>query len=310
MTHFVSVDEFFDHNSPAYVGQCPVLFSPTDILNRTLDQVLPRLLRSVSGPSTPQTQRRNENTTSGDDDGGIFVINSEKKWKKNSSVYTGAVGVLYTVIHLLEKPLGNIEFVDSVKIAVSWGNQFLTDYISVLKTEVKRCNGVRALLSQGSHGFFIGRIGEVAVCLVFARSVAQNKAVSEYLETMFKELLAEYEANKDSAEDETLYGRAGLLFTLHFVSAHGLLIDSSMVRRIITDLFVKGRELGRRHNWPLMWECHSKLYLGAAHGIVGILHALLLFDFLLLPEERIVIGQTTSLLCNVCASDMSFSLCG
>ena len=44
-----------------------------------------------------------------------------------------------------------------------------------------------------------------------------------------------------------------------------------------------GRQLGRKGRCPLMYEWHGKKYWGAAHGLAGIMHALM--DMELKPDE-------------------------
>ena len=94
------------------------------------------------------------------------------------------------------------------------------------------------------------------------------------------------------SECEVLYGRAGYLKAIQFVRRE--ISDDSygqeMVRHVLAQIWNEGkrgaaeeRRLHANHDdgmtsLPLVWKWHSKLYLGAAHGIVGILHTLLDFE--------------------------------
>ena len=88
------------------------------------------------------------------------------------------------------------------------------------------------------------------------------------------------------SECEVLYGRAGYLKAISFIRRetghHDY--DRIMARTLIGQIWREGKRFAEEINspLPLMWEWHSSLYLGAAHGVAGILHALL--DF---PEELI-----------------------
>lgn len=91
-------------------------------------------------------------------------------------------------------------------------------------------------------------------------------------------------------ECEVLYGRAGYLKAIKFVRKE--LSDDNFGRTVSQEIVRQIWEEGKRgaaeyrqlsdsgddQSLPLVWKWHGKLYLGAAHGIVGILHTLL--DFL------------------------------
>lgn len=93
--------------------------------------------------------------------------------------------------------------------------------------------------------------------------------------------------------DEVLYGRAGYLHALLLVRAR--LISLSATHRHIAALtqaadsvfdviLARGVAYEAKHaDCPLMWEWHGKKYLGAAHGVVGILHVLMQLSWRLVP---------------------------
>ena len=97
-------------------------------------------------------------------------------------------------------------------------------------------------------------------------------------------------------QDEVLYGRAGyLLGSLHLCHISPLLhnINRSIVQALL--LTGKAQSQSERHPCPLYYEWpyghHPKPYLGAAHGLIGILYALLHFNEVLeeLGEEQTVL---------------------
>ena len=66
-----------------------------------------------------------------------------------------------------------------------------------------------------------------------------------------------------------------------------LLFSTKLAKHIIYSLFIslkvydevikQGIQKSRRENWecPLMYDWHDKVYLGAAHGVIGILYILM-----------------------------------
>lgn len=95
--------------------------------------------------------------------------------------------------------------------------------------------------------------------------------------------------------DEYLYGRAGYLYTLMFIreNLRPDLIDPMLitdVKRKLNDnsrltfcfqifqtIIKSGESYSRKtsSNSPLMFQWHDKEYLGAAHGLSGIIYLLL-----------------------------------
>ena len=90
-------------------------------------------------------------------------------------------------------------------------------------------------------------------------------------------------------ECEVLYGRAGAIQAILLLRSE--LNDSTfgtkLVVELATDILIQGQKEAKRFNdsefarqnhlnpIKLMWKWHGKYYLGAAHGVVGILHTLL-----------------------------------
>ena len=96
----------------------------------------------------------------------------------------------------------------------------------------------------------------------------------------------------DEKECEILYGRAGYLTAILFARKH--LKDAAFGRAVVVNtvrtIIENGVATARKYqtNLPLLWEWHGSLYLGAAHGVVGILCTLVNFvDELSLVDEQI-----------------------
>ena len=93
-------------------------------------------------------------------------------------------------------------------------------------------------------------------------------------------------------ECEILYGRTGYLTAILWARKHlkddifGRSVVVNTIRAIIENGIATARKY--RTNLPLLWEWHGSLYLGAAHGVVGILCTLLNFvTELTLVDEQI-----------------------
>ncbi|OJD28056.1 hypothetical protein ACJ73_00539 [Blastomyces percursus] len=119
--------------------------------------------------------------------------------------------------------------------------------------------------------------------------------------------------------DEALYGRAGLLLTLLQIrqqckdeeSTALLTPVFTMIPRLVTIILETGRigatdfgnVYGGQDALPLMWPWHDKYYLGAIHGIAGILSILLACKPDELDDGTInhlpIIAETISGLCKL-----------
>ncbi|GAX74730.1 hypothetical protein CEUSTIGMA_g2177.t1 [Chlamydomonas eustigma] len=92
-----------------------------------------------------------------------------------------------------------------------------------------------------------------------------------------------------AGECEVLYGRSGYLSSLLFVSRHtGKALNEEILKDILLHLIREGRDGSKalietnacsRSDvglyFPLMYSWHGERYLGAIHGLVGILHTML-----------------------------------
>jgi len=89
----------------------------------------------------------------------------------------------------------------------------------------------------------------------------------------------------DPSECEVLYGRAGCLHAILFVRTHADVptFAAGLASRLVREILEEGEQRGHQEgSSSLMWQWHGKQYLGAAHGVVGLLYTLLHF----VPELR------------------------
>ena len=83
------------------------------------------------------------------------------------------------------------------------------------------------------------------------------------------------------SECEVLYGRAGALQIILFLRKYlqEPMLGRDLVLSLINNIITQGEILSHSSptKLPLVWEWYEHVYLGAAHGIVGILFTLLHF---------------------------------
>ncbi len=125
---------------------------------------------------------------------------------------------------------------------------------------------------------------KAAVCYDLKSCTVQEELAEIGLNVAKRQLLeigTSIVLNMPRGECEVLYGRAGFLQAIAFVRSNT--DDKSFGANIVKDLcksiLEEGSRLAKRRgvNFPLLWEWYGEIYLGAAHGFVGILHTLLSF---------------------------------
>jgi hypothetical protein len=96
-----------------------------------------------------------------------------------------------------------------------------------------------------------------------------------------------------SNPDEYLYGRAGYLYTLMFLRrkiGHNV-IDAQLITEVFEAMIKSGEKYARKtgSQSPLMYKWHDSEYMGAAHGVSGIIYLLLKVKFLLEKNNHFLI---------------------
>uniref|UniRef100_A0AC35F0E2 Uncharacterized protein n=1 Tax=Panagrolaimus sp. PS1159 TaxID=55785 RepID=A0AC35F0E2_9BILA len=115
---------------------------------------------------------------------------------------------------------------------------------------------------------------------------------------------------KPNTEDEILNGKAGFLagiLTLK-IEANQNVLNENDIRRILKALIKSGREYARtnKSKSPLMYEWHESEYLGAAHGLSGILQTLLSFWSYLDDTDKSFVKETLDWFLNLQTSSGNF----
>ena len=134
--------------------------------------------------------------------------------------------------------------------------------------------------------FLCGYSGVLA-CKAYVAKIHEDYAkVKDYVERLLKLQTAATRIDSGFA-DELLTGRVGYLYSLMFIRAHvdKSLVPESLIQLILNNVLILGKSYSNKRDWPLMYEWHDKKYVGAAHGISGILFVLLMCKEFLTEEN-------------------------
>lgn len=133
-------------------------------------------------------------------------------------------------------------------------------------------------LKNRRHTFLCGDTGPLAIAAVVhykLKNHDQLKAVVDRLLSMQDEV---FNINSD-LPNEYLYGRAGYLYAILFVNknVNPPPFQDDFIRKIVEMILICGKNEAKagKFNCPLMYQWHDSYYLGAAHGLSGILYLLL-----------------------------------
>ncbi|XP_018495673.1 lanC-like protein 2 [Galendromus occidentalis] len=178
---------------------------------------------------------------------------------RDCSVYTGSTGIalLYMNLALIQTADKNVEFNEKAR--------------EILVTQ-------RLAKRRHDFTFLCGDVGPIAVRAVLHHRLGLQKEVKTDIDLLHK--FASGCVSLETGEpDELLYGRVGYLYALLYINANISTkpIDVKLMKNVVQSVLESGQLLAAKMNCdsPLMYEWHDSLYLGAAHGISGILTMLL-----------------------------------
>eukprot|EP00090_Calanus_glacialis_P004780 TRINITY_DN13584_c0_g1_i1.p1 TRINITY_DN13584_c0_g1~~TRINITY_DN13584_c0_g1_i1.p1 ORF type:complete len:403 (+),score=138.06 TRINITY_DN13584_c0_g1_i1:730-1938(+) len=173
----------------------------------------------------------------------------------DGTVYTGSAGLA-----LLHLKLGN-----------------LTEADNLLEQSLSTVSSSRVT-------FLCGSPGPLAIQCVLHQKLGQSPNLSPILA-----MVGEVCDLPSSLPDELLYGRAGYLYTLLYLRAElgEATVPSMLIRKVVEAIIKSGQAMARstKSRSPLMYAWHDKVYVGAAHGLSGILTMLLQAKDSLTPAE-------------------------
>ncbi|KAM3963597.1 lanC-like protein 2 [Aphomia sociella] len=176
----------------------------------------------------------------------------------DGTVYTGSAGfALFHFLCALEK---NENSYETLKTAL--------DYINLNNLKGRRIS------------FLCGDAGPLALATVISYKMGTRRpdSLPDY-KTLAQRLMSLVSLLNDSP-DELLYGKCGYLYALLFVNKHingKEIIPASHIEKVIHAILKSGKQFSTqmKSDSPLLWQWHNKIYLGAAHGMGGILYMLL-----------------------------------
>ncbi|CAF4772574.1 unnamed protein product [Pieris macdunnoughi] len=177
----------------------------------------------------------------------------------DGTVYTGSSGLAlyYTFNCLLNK------------------NQTCTEHLqrAIKYVDIEHLKGRRI-------SFLCGDAGPLAIATVISYKLGnrQLNPLPDYKELVQRVIKLASLLNE--SPDEILYGKAGYLFALLFINKHVSskdIIPIHHIEKVVNALISSGKQfsLQMKAESPLLWQWHEKIYLGAAHGMAGILYMLL-----------------------------------
>ncbi|XP_019872798.1 lanC-like protein 2 isoform X2 [Aethina tumida] len=194
----------------------------------------------------------------------------EKVERGDNTIYTGSGGVAYLKYKHDPNDPNN-----------------LNEVLSLLN--LKSLRGRRQTFLCGDAGPLV--LGILANAKLGNREEADK--LYKKLEAMKDDVL---EVDSDLA-NEYMYGRAGYLYALLFLNKNlqPPLVSGELIRSVIEAILICGQTEARkqRSKCPLMYQWHDSYYLGAAHGLSGILYLLLnCTEYLLESEINTLIKPT------------------
>ncbi|XP_077978325.1 lanC-like protein 2 [Glandiceps talaboti] len=193
-----------------------------------------------------------------------MLVGMEEGLKYNSderdySIYTGVTGIALLYLHLY-KIFDNEEYLKRAK--------------SYVKTGLHQ-------LHHRRQTFLCGDAGPLSVGAILYHIEGKEGRSMELLNKL-KDMQVQVTSPEYGLPDEILYGKSGYLYALLFVQKQlgKDIITDELVQKVCNSILASGRSLAREQNCrsPLMYMWHEKYYIGAAHGMSGILYLLMQVD--------------------------------
>ena len=201
------------------------------------------------------------------------ILSTCRQNVEHGSIYNGSAGCAY--VQLLH-----------ASIQTEKGD---TGVGKEVRSAIRRAQKSLEYISQRRVSLLEGRTGPTALLLWAGALLGDEGMVDMQWRHMMSYGIQVTELPR--GECEVLYGRCGYLHSLLLckkVDTFGIVDLSggdSQCELVVAQIFEEGLRCAERvrvesHgqvDFPLCWTWHDKVYLGAAHGIAGILYTLLLF---------------------------------
>ncbi|VVD05218.1 unnamed protein product [Leptidea sinapis] len=187
-----------------------------------------------------------------------LTTNLQKEIFHDGTVYTGSAGLS---LYYLMTAIGNPDMCNDYL-------QRALQYINLDNLRGKRIS------------FLCGDAGPLAIATIISYKLSRTcpENVPHYKELTRR--LLDLESLCSVSPDEILYGKSGYLYSLLFVKKYingKDIIPSSHIEKVTSAILASGKQFSAqtKSQSPLLWQWHDKVYLGAAHGMAGILYMLL-----------------------------------
>ncbi|XP_017775526.1 PREDICTED: lanC-like protein 2 [Nicrophorus vespilloides] len=198
-------------------------------------------------------------------DNSIIKTSIEEKWCKTKdrirhelkhndlTVYTGTAGIALLYLRKAPNDLENLKEVRSF-----------------LKTN--------SIKSKRRLTFLCGDGGPLTIGAVVCHRLGEQNECKCLIKSLLS-LKADAINSKSDLPSEYMYGRTGYLYCLLYLNKHisPPPIEGPTIRNVIEAILKIGQRYSKdgNHKCPLMYEWHGSNYLGAAHGLTGIVYLLL-----------------------------------
>lgn len=118
-------------------------------------------------------------------------------------------------------------------------------------------------------------------CATLCTAIICNSINNTPYSDLLQQLIAIHQYAVNTEASEVLYGKAGYVHKLLYVLNNAVLTEheqqliKTAVNTVLDAIIEDGRTTEHETQSPLMWSWHNKEYLGAAHGVSGILLTIL-----------------------------------
>ncbi|CAG8720295.1 8837_t:CDS:2, partial [Acaulospora morrowiae] len=170
-------------------------------------------------------------------------------------------------------------FMIGPKSALTIADQYIDSALSLYNSKHKPS----ATVVDHQCGFLCSAVGLYTVAAHVKHHKGDQESSRRYMDMLQSHF--SYSCFSQYTPSELLYGRAGFLYAQKFLSSiFGPSVEPSELSSLISSVFetiiedgVRNAKDLRHREVPLLWTFHGKPYLGAAHGMAGILTVLLYY---------------------------------
>ncbi|KAM7535441.1 hypothetical protein Aperf_G00000102498 [Anoplocephala perfoliata] len=231
-----------------------------------------------------------------------FMDSCSKLSSRDGNLYVGGIGVAWAALRVIQKlNTGSDTLLPQVRA-------YVEGMVNKIAQKSPRDNEERLSFLLGRPGVWL-----TAACLyhVTGDKVSRDHFLNLYgqLAPIFASIQPGSQVIFPQGSDELFIGRAGYLcgvFELRKFTSEPVISDE-VVHAICDAIIESGKNYAKRHNstCPLMYAYHRTEYLGAAHGLSGILFALMLFPRYLRdrPQVAQIVRASVDYLISITPSD-------